>query len=331
MEKINQDKTFEDKKIIIEYNNQYEATILFEDPKLFIEEFPNKLFLFENTLYADNNYKVKEIKPKDKLPNAYFELEKLDNIFKKISLNKKPNGNRSYAYEIFGNKKIVVINSIDYEHALKLDKKNLDSLNELYIKFINMPKAQIELHKTFLIKAIETIFKNKDKITFNDIIDNWNEICAEYELLHIAYLDTLNTNILRFDYQKKLQEFNEKLHSVMSDIQNKAIIPPIAIILAFTNIYEKSLKVKEATLYLLILFIIIIFIYQYNQVKFLDEYKNTISKWEVFYKRNMNKQYNIFKEQYNQLYNRIKQIKIAFYINISLLIGMLVIFLIFVF
>jgi len=331
MKKTDQDKTFENKKITIEYNNQYEATILFEDPKLFIDEFPSKLFLFKNTLYANHNYKVKAIKPKDKLPNAYFELEKLDNILKKISLNKKPNGNRSYAYEIFGNKKTIIVNSIDYNHALNLDKKILDSLDEFYNKFINMPKTQIKLHKIFLVKAIETIFKNKDKITFNDMIDNWNEICTEYELLHVAYLDTLNTNTLRFDYQKKLQEFNDKLHSVMSDIQNKAIIPPIAIILAFTNIYEKSLKIKGVTLCLLVLFVTIISMYQYNQINFLDEYKNTINKWEIFYKRNMNKQYNIFKEQYNQLYNRIQKIKTTFYINIALQFIMLVISLSFIF
>ena len=188
-----------------------------------------------------------------------------------------------------------------------------------------MPKSQIQLHKTFLIKAIETTFKTKGRLTFNDLIEHWNEICSEYELIHTAYLDTLDTNALRYDYQKKLQEFSDKLNSVMSDVQNKAIIPPIAVLLTLANIYDKPIKIKIVVFILLLLFVAIITIYQYFQITFLDEYKNVIKKWEVFYKRTMSKQYTLFKEQYNQIYERIKNIQIMFYINMVILLIMIAI------
>ena len=331
----NKDTTFIDSKITIYYDDEKNAILEYEDPRLFVEKFPSAHFLKSGEIHTNTIaiYGVKEIKPKNTnpLPAAYFELQKLDFILQSISPIKQKAGSYTYKYEIFGSKKLTIYNRVDYHHLQSIDQNFLVSLDEFYNKFTTMPKSQKQLHATFLIKAIESTFKTKSIITFDELIENWNDICSEYELLHTAYLDTLDTNALRFDYQKKLQEFSDRLNSIMSDIQNKALIPPIAIVLVLVNIYDKSLTVKILTSLLLFFFVVIIVIYQYFQIASLEEYKTIIKRWESFYKKSMNKQYTLFKEQYNQLYNRIDKIKFIFTINIVILLIMFAVSFAFIF
>jgi hypothetical protein len=251
-------------------------------------------------------------------------LEYLDNLFELISIDRKKGKGRSYKYELFYSKKTIVYGYVDYEHLHKVNDEFLNPIKHLYTKF-TQKDYKSELEKKFILKAIEDVFKNEKEITFNDIIDNWENICEEYEIIQRAYIESLDTQKLKFDYEKKLQEMHDQLYSILNNIQNKMIIPPLAIAFVVANVYDKPISVKLFSVCVVFIFVLIITAYSILQYNYLSNAEQSFNRWKQLYKKHITKNFSHkWKERFEKLENFISYIKL-------LLIGSNLIFWLFVF
>ncbi len=287
---------FNDDNININYNDLKRAEVTFSDLSLFIKHFPNYSFVSNEKLVG--TYIVDTIICEDASSLAIYEkykkLSLLDSIMHKISLDKKNSTPRCYEYEVFNTKKTLIKNTITLEVLEKLDDSFFEQISYIDERLSTLNKPQLELEKSFLAKSIEDVFKQKNiqkNSTYNDLVKCFNEICEEHELLQKAYLDSLDTNSIKFDYQKKTQEVNDKLQTILSDMQNKLIIPPIALIVALANIHDKPILIKSLTMFILFFFFVIVGYYAYNQYKILDNYILTIENWKKFYLKFLSKNF----------------------------------------
>lgn len=287
---------FEDDNINIKYNDLKRAEITFSDLSLFIKNFPNYSFVCNEKLIE--TYKIDNIICEDdaneKSYEKYKEISVLDSIINKISLDSKKSSPRCYEYEIFNTRKTLIKNTITLAVLEKLDDDFFKQINYINERLSTLNKPQLELEKSFLAKSIEDVFKQKNiqkNSTYDDLVECFDEICEEHELLQKAYLDSLDTNSIKFDYQKKTQEVNDKLQTILSDMQNKLIIPPIALIIALANIHDKPILIKSLTMFILFFFFVIVGYYAYNQYKILDNYILTIDNWKKFYLKFLSKNF----------------------------------------
>jgi len=305
------DKTFEENGLILEYDESKKANAKVTDLKKFIKVFPSKIYLFNKNLFTDTNtLKVDNIFSQNSLIEKYKDLEYLDNLFELLSIEKLEGKVRSYKYELFYSKKIIVDGYIDYEHLKKVNNNFLNSIKHLYIKF-SQKDYKSELEKKFLLKALEDVFKNKKELTFNDIIDNWENICEEYEIIQRAYIESLDTQKLKFDYEKKLQEMHDQLYSILNNLQNKIIIPPLAIVAVVANIYNKPISIKLISILFLFIFIGIITNYSVLQLNYLSNIEQSFNRWKQLYKKHISKNFsNKWKQRFEKLESFIFQIRV---------------------
>jgi len=301
----NIDNVLED-GIVIHYDEEKNAIITFSNFELFLKAFPSSRYLLEEKQVG--KYNIVDIETESDIINLkkYKELETLDNILNKISISRVTATPRCYEYEIFNTKKTIIKNTISSD---VLDSLNDDFFQQLlYIdeRLSTLNKPQLELEKSFLAKSIEDVLKQKNltqSITYDDLVNCFNEICEEHELLQKAYMDSLDTNAIKFDYQKKTQEVNDKLQSILSDIQNKLLIPPLGLIIALANIYDKPLLIKSLTMFVLFFFFVLVGIYAYNQYKILDNYLSTIEHWKNFYIKFLSKNFKKVARDFKNISN----------------------------
>jgi len=317
------DKTFEKEGVILEYDDTKEAIAIVSDFKLFIKEFPSKKYLFENKLYTDGpSLNIKDIKPKTSNIQKYIDLYKkseiLENLLEIISIDRQEDNGRSYAYELFYSKKTIVSTKLDYTHLKKITPQLVNNVSN-FLSMLSTNSSHLELNKKFILKAIEIIFKDKKTIELNDLIDKWQDICEEFEILQRAYIENLDTQKLKFDYEKKIQELNDQLYNVLNNIQNKIILPPLAIMILAINISNKPYNIQILAMISLFMFLSIISIYSCLQLQFLNNHKNIITKWQQFYEKNLNKNFYTLKQRFNKLFDLLN------YINITIKISNLLI------
>jgi hypothetical protein len=93
-------------------------------------------------------------------------------------------------------------------------------------------KINIEFLKKSIYDQFEGKIKNKETIYFYEIIEKLEQIYDDYELIKRAYIDSLNPDKLKEDFQKKYQEALTYLNSILTDIHTKTLFIPIAIILS---------------------------------------------------------------------------------------------------
>jgi len=299
----NIDNVLED-GMVIHYDNNKNAIITFSDFELFLKEFPSIKYLLQEKQVG--KYTVVDISSKTDSENIrkYKLIGLLDNIINKISISRKNSSPRCYEYEIFNTKKTVIKNTLTFETLKSLSDSFFEQLSYIDERLSTLNKPQLELEKSFLAKSIEDVLKQKNieqDITFNNLVESFSEVCEEHEVLQKAYLDSLDTNSIKFDYQKKTQEVNDKLQTILSDMQNKLIIPPIALIVAIANIYDKPTAIQGLTMFILFFFFVIVAYYAYNQYKILDNYILTINSWKKFYLKFLSKNFKKIEKNFKNI------------------------------
>jgi len=292
--------------IYIKYDDSKRAELTFSNLPSFMKNFPSYSFVKNEKLITI--YSIDAIICKDannmNLYEKYKNLSLLDNVMNKISLEKNDSIPRCYEYEIFNSKKTLIKNIISLEVLKKLDDSFFEQIRYIDEKLSTINKPQLELDKSFLAKSIEDVFKQKNiqkNSTYDDLVACFDEICEEHELLQKAYLDSLDTSSLKFDYQKKTQEVIDKLQTILSDMQNKMIIPPIALIIVLANIHDKPSHIKSLTMLILFFFFIIVGYYAYNQHKILNNYILTINNWKKFYLKFLSKNFQKIESNFKNI------------------------------
>lgn len=174
-----------------------------------------------------------------------------------------------------------------------------------YSRFNTKSELDKEIRITFLKKAIEDTF-SEDEITFVDIINKFERLIQQYEIIVRAYIEELNTEKIKYDYEKRIQEINEKLSSMVGDIHTKQIILPIAFVIGVAQIKsDTSFFIAIMIFFGLCLFTSLLTMYRNTQTKLIYTIEKNIEYWEDFYKTNLK---SLYKNDISSRINTIKDI-----------------------
>ncbi len=269
----------------------------------------------------------------DNFIKTYKTLKFLDLLLNKIAIDNKDTSNHTITYEIIQKKKILVCNLLDYQTINSIDKKLLSQIKMVYKRFNATNELDKEIKTTFLKKAIEDSF-SKDEISFIDIIKKFERMIQQYEIIIRAYIEELDTEKVKYDYEKRIQEINEKLSSMIGDIHTKQIILPIAFVIGTAQIKESTPTSLVFMIFLgLAVFTLLVTMYSNTQKKLIESIKDNVDYWENFYKLNLKTLYvNEIKTKISQINNIIDKVKSSMTHTIILswlLILILMIYLIF--
>lgn len=172
-----------------------------------------------------------------------------------------------------------------------------------YSRFNTKSELDKEIRITFLKKAIEDTF-SEDEITFVDVINKFERLIQQYEIIVRAYIEELNTEKIKYDYEKRIQEINEKLSSMVGDIHTKQIILPIAFVIGIAQIkHDTSFFIAIMIFFGLSLFTSLLTMYRSTQTKLIHTIEKNVEYWEDFYKTNLKSLYK------NDISSRIQSIK----------------------
>ena len=314
IDKANYPNLFEgvrDKCLI--YHNENTCILEFESFERFLETFPNyhvfkkskpfgkqwkpdgAFFANDKTFLNDDRYKL------------FRHLEKLDRIFEHISIEKTKCTPNCSSYELFHTRKILVKSSITSKDFEELTDQIFVEIDRLLLELVGVDttdESQMELNRKFFVKALEEVLIEKARgktliITFGDIIKYWDDIVSEYEIIKQAYIESLDTRKIRYDYEKKAQEIMDKLHTMLSDMQTKMMLPPLAVLLAVVNIYDKPGLIKFAAMLIVAGFMGIITYFAMTQRSILQNYTERIKEWQHFYEKQTPKNFEKIQKSFS--------------------------------
>lgn len=262
----------------------------FNDYESFVEIYPNYYKLQKEKkeiFFLDKKRFLSEIR--DNFIKSYKSLKCLDVIFEKISFQRpKESENHTFTYEVLHKRKTLVKSKIGIEDITNIDKR-LSALIKLSYKKLN---TQNELDKevriTFLKKAIEDVFP-ENEITFTEITQKFEVLMQQYEIITRAYIEELDTEKIKYDYEKKIQDINEKLSLTTSDIHTKLILLPLGFVVAVAQMrtVDFPLEISLIILLGLIIFTTIINLFTNTQKKLIINTEVDIKYWEKFYKKHL--------------------------------------------
>ncbi|WP_457634731.1 hypothetical protein [Persephonella sp.] len=180
---------------------------------------------------------------------------------------------KDYIIILSKNKKIKIKEKFNKETFLFISRnfKNIiPILDDILADITNENGRKINI--IFFINAIEKVFPNKYEIVTDELIYNLSEIYNEYELFQRSYLNSLDVDKIKQDYQEKILSLVDKLNSLTSDLIMKTIIIPIGFAIAFSQISKNVTKN----------FIILFFVWFFTLV-FLNYLKGLFSIKKIIY------------------------------------------------
>lgn len=200
-----------------------------------------------------------------------------------------------------------------------------------YSRFNTKSELDKEIRITFLKKAIEDTF-TEDEITFVDVINKFERLIQQYEIIVRAYIEELNTEKIKYDYEKRIQEINEKLSSMVGDIHTKQIILPIAFVIGVAQIKsDTSFFIAVMIFFGLSLFTSLLTMYRNTQTKLIQTIEKNVEYWEDFYKTNLKSLYkNDISSRINNIRDIIEKVKGNMYHTIFFSWTLIVLFMVYI-
>ncbi|MDN5093396.1 hypothetical protein [Aliarcobacter butzleri] len=271
------------------------------------------------------------IEVKDKLIISYKNIKYLDLLINKIAIDKRDTENHTITYEIIQKKKLSIKNFLDFDSIINIDSKILSLMRMSYSRFNTKSELDKEIRITFLKKAIEDTF-SEDEITFVDVINKFERLIQQYEIIVRAYIEELNTEKIKYDYEKRIQEINEKLSSMIGDIHTKQIILPIAFVIGIAQIKpDTSFFIAIMIFFGLSLFTSLLTMYRNTQTKLIQTIEKNLEYWEDFYKTNLKSLYrNDISSRINNIRDIIEKVKDNMYHTIFFSWTLIILFLIYI-
>lgn len=230
-------------------------------------------------------------------------------------------------------------------------KKNRNIL-PILINDVNRPqnnnsdyKINIEFLKKSIYDQFEGKIKNKETIYFYEIIEKLEQIYDDYELIKRAYIDSLNPNKLKDDFQKKYREALTYLNSILTDIHTKTLFIPIAIILSilpklinnnsksFIEVCGHALPDNILLFILGTAILLIIFYFMFGYRKIIKNIELLIKNLDDEVNKNKNNTcfYDKIKEQHKNINELFITVKNRLYFSYALIfIGIFFLFFIFI-
>lgn len=311
-------ETFRDEKILLKKTIE---DFFKEYPSYYkLEKEKNKIFILSEKKFHTqiNNLQF----------NNYANLKNLDLLFNKISIDKKDTENHTITYEVVHKRKLNISNKFDTSKLVSIDRKISFLFKKTYKKICTENELDIDMKIVFLKKTIEDFFNDKKNITFNDIVNNFEELMAQYEIILRAYVEELDTEKIKYDYEKKIQELNEKLSNMTNDINTKILILPIAYVLGAAQIKKDTDCIIIGLIFLgLIAFTTLVTIFSNIQKELMESINIDITYWENFYKKNLKTTYNTsIKYRFSKINKLVLSLKSRIFLTLFISWGLIVIF-----
>lgn len=195
-------------------------------------------FLKENNVKTPANFLILEksltnLSKSDSL-DIYEKVVSFQNLLTDISDDVETDLNNKI-YTFFDTKKIKINSSFE-ENDIKFILQNCQNfginIKKLYddLEFENQKQIRI----IFFKKALEITFKKSD-LTMSDVLHNINDILQEYEAHYRAYINSLEPEKIKAEFEEEHNRFLKELNSILADVHNKVIFIPIAFIFGATQ------------------------------------------------------------------------------------------------
>ncbi len=124
------------------------------------------------------------------------------------------------------------------ESVTQLNCDKIKEKQQLFEKLQKDIQSDPQTKSEFLKKSIYDIFKDKIKnqtLKINDIVEKFNEIYSEYEIIKRAYIDSLDTDKIKDDFKNKYQETLNFINNIISNLYTKTLFIPLALIFGISQ------------------------------------------------------------------------------------------------
>ncbi|MEO1927578.1 MAG: hypothetical protein ABGX26_02705 [Nautiliaceae bacterium] len=215
------------------------------------------------------------------------------------------------------------------ESATQLNCDKLKEKQQFFEKLQKDIQSDPQTKSEFLKKAIYDIFKEKIKnqtLTINDIVEKFNEIYSEYEIIKRAYIDSLDTDKIKDDFKNKYQEALNFINNILSNLYTKTLFIPLALIFGISQkLTSQDYSNQIFIFFSLILFFFILAYLIWGNIQVLENIKIQIKELE-----DETKYYQSFKSKLDTLIKSYKGVRNRIYFMLFI-IGISIILLIYIY
>lgn len=257
-------------------------------------------------------------------------IVQLNKVFNDIS-DDVEKGTKYTTYTIFDTKKIKIKSDFHKEDIEFILDNNINFGEIVYDLYNDLEVASEKKIKTlFFKKAMETTFNNKN-LQMSDILKNIAKLFEEYESHYRAYINSLEPEKIKQQFQEEHNSFLKELNSILTDVHNKIIFIPLAFIFGASQI-SSSDSLKSIIIILgMLVFTIFVSTFLGTHEKVLNILKNKLDERNTYYRIEEPSLYKNYENKIKELIDLTESIQIRIqvvrYSNWTLtLIGALILY-----
>jgi len=232
----------------------------------------------------------------------YQQTVKLINLLKTICDHSDFNTGSLELIFLCKNKLTILVN---YEISNDID---LSDLNLLLSSLSSEPhKTQkVQIFKNLLLELLINIPSEE---RFNHILLCFNDLYSRFKDNYNMFLSEFTFERIREEIESRKLEFTARLNKIFSDIQNKILAIPIALVIIGTQFKNEDKLTLNNTLILggSIVFSILMFILLLNQKQSLDAINDSIDSQKDNFRKKYASLFNQFESIFIKLETRHKQ------------------------
>lgn len=315
--------------------------ILDISPYFLRENFNLNLYLNYDAFIKHNNTAIKDqcfyildknISSEDE-ENKYLEIHRLiinlQSMLKSIS-NYTNEKNFYIEYIIFDSKKITISSEFtdtDIE-LIENNEKNFGITIANLFEEIGV-KNEKKIREVFFKKSLEIVFGNNN-ITVSEVLKNIEKIFSEYEAHYRAYINTLEPEKIKYQFEEEHNAFLKDLNTILGDVHNKIIFIPIAFIFGSTQLTANNCLKGIVIILGMLVFSIFVSLFLETHQKVLNVISEKLSEKEAYYKVKEPTLYKKYEVKIKILKDLLRSIEIRIcvvkYVNWTLSFGTACIF-----
>jgi len=244
----------------------------------------------------------------DEYINTYKIILALQNILKDISDNADEEVKYD-TYTFFDSKKFKIqtlFQDDDISFILNSSPSFGHDVQKLYDELELASERQTRV--IFFKKAIESTFKDRELST-SSIIRHLQNIFEEYEAHYRAYINSLEPEKIKYEFEDEHNKFLKELNSILGDVHNKVIFIPIAFIFGASQLTSGTTLKGMMIIFGMFIFSIFVSLFLDTHTKVLNILNTNIIDRKNFYKDENPSLYKKFKLKIEALEDLVKSIQ----------------------
>ena len=276
---------------------------------------------------ADHDYYNLKSEPDDSI-RKYLSIIKLISIIQNISDHNEVNGDKSKSIILTKGKLVIPIH---YSHD---DLCSFNNIEELLIELSTSPHInnKIEILRSTLFESLINIPEGE---RFHFLLKSFDSLYHRFKDNFNLFMSEFSLDRIKEEVSERKVEYIHNLNKVVSDIQNKILAIPVALLLVSTQMSPSKDDIIKNFVILIgsYVFLLLMNFLINNQLNTLESIKDSIQHTQENYLTKYASFYNKFEGVFQSLfqrYNRQKTIlKIIWYIVLLSFLISLAMFIIF--